>query len=430
MRLSTRRLVAAFSTAVASTVLAGVGLVAWGVPAANATPVVSILSQSTYVDTVAYRHIVGEVQNNGSTNIEAIQLAFQFFDAANNSVGSDNATSTVDRLAPGEKSPFHEVFLPAAGYDHYTVALSAVDAPDVPNHNFTVLNQLETPTGSGFLQITGDIRNDNTTDADFVNAVFTFYNGNTVVNEDSSFVNDDTITPGGTSAFFEEISQTPAFTRYTITAESNSPAAPSASPSPTPSPSTSPSASPTATPGASPTASSTEIAPTVALGSAVISAGQRVTVTYTGTPGSTLSILSKTQPATAYTRISSVTLDASGHGTTSHAPTKNTRIMARTASGLASGQPLIQVRSVASINARRVGVGAYTFSGRVYPARNGRLVSLYRNGTLVAQGHTDATGVYSITKKLARGTFSFLVRTGNDTYNLGTSSPARTVAIS
>jgi hypothetical protein len=168
----------------------------------------------------------------------------------------------------------------------------------------------------------------------------------------------------------------------------------------------------------------------VALGSAVISAGQRVTVTYTGTPGSTLSILSKTQPATSYSRISSVTLDASGHGTSSHAPTKNTRIMAQTSSGLASGQPLIQVRSVASINARRVSTRTYTFTGRVYPARSGRLVSLYRNGTLVAQGHTDATGIYTITKTLARGSFSFLVRTANDTYNLGTSSPARTVAIS
>jgi hypothetical protein len=155
-----------------------------------------------------------------------------------------------------------------------------------------------------------------------------------------------------------------------------------------------------------------------------------VTVTYTGTPGSTLTVLSKTQPATSYSPITTVVLDAAGLGTTSHAPTKNTRIMAQTASGLASGQPLIQVRSVASINAKRVGVGAYTFTGRVYPARTGRLVSLYRNGVLVAQGHTDASGIYTITKKLARGTFSFLVRTGDDTYNLGTTSPARSVAIS
>ena len=51
--------------------------------------------------------------------------------------------------------------------------------------------------------------------------------------------------------------------------------------------------------------------------------------------------------------IGSVTLDGSGFGSSSHAPTKNTRIEARTDGGLYSGQPLIQVRSVASVNVTR-----------------------------------------------------------------------------
>jgi hypothetical protein len=311
-----------------------------------------------------------------------------------------------------------------------------MDAPDVPNHNFTPDATIGPADATGFRPITGTVRNDNTTNADFVNVVFTFYNGSVVVNEDDAFVNDDTIPPGGSSVVESQVSAAPAFTSFTIRAESNSPAAPNPSASPSPSPSVSASASPSPSPGASssptpsPSASSTEVPPTIALASSVISAGQHVTVTYTGTPGSTLTVLSKTQPATSYSPITTVVLDAAGHGMTSHAPTKNTRIMAQTASGLASGQPLIQVRSVASINAKRIGVGAYTFAGRVYPARSGRLVSLYRNGVLVAQGHTDASGIYSIRKKLALGTFSFLVRTSDDTYNLGTTSPARSVAVS
>lgn len=165
------------------------------------------------------------------------------------------------------------------------------------------------------------------------------------------------------------------------------------------------------------------------LGSSIISAGQRVTVTYRGAPSTTLQIMSKTQPATAYSVIGAVALDANGIGSTSHAPSKNTRIMAKTAGGLASLQPLIQVRSVASINARRVGPRTYTFSGRVYPARTGRLVSLYRNRTLVAQARTNSSGVYALTKSLAAGQFTFQMRTANDTYNLGTTSPARSYLI-
>lgn len=35
---------------------------------------------------------------------------------------------------------------------------------------------------------------------------------------------------------------------------------------------------------------------------------------------------------------------------------------------------------------RRVGTRTYSFTGRVYPALNQRLVSLYRNGVLFGQG--------------------------------------------
>jgi hypothetical protein len=131
----------------------------------------------------------------------------------------------------------------------------------------------------------------------------------------------------------------------------------------------------------------------------------------------------------SYTRITSVTLDGNGYGTTTHAPTKNTRIEAITAGGLTSGQPLIQVKSVASFNAQRLSAGNYRFTGRVYPALSQRLVSLYRNGTLLAQGRCDSTGVYAIQKTLGRGSYNFFVRTSNDTYNLGTSSPSKILSI-
>jgi hypothetical protein len=402
------------------------GLVAVLAPAASAAQAITLLSQTTFVDSAGTDDIVGELRNDGTTNIENITLNFQFLSSTGTVLGSDSTTALADRLAPGEKSPFRLTFTKPAGYHHYTVTASATDVAAPPNHNFTTTITSEPVDGFGIKHLTGPVRNNNTTDADFVEVVFTFFDAaGHVVNAGSEFVNDDTITPGGTSTIDFMVDPDPAYSTYTMFAQSNSDAAPGASPSPTPSSTASPSASPTATPSPS-----TEITPTVTLGQSIISAGQRVVVSYHGSPNTTLQILSKTQPATVYSVITAVALDAAGNGSTSHAPTKNTRIMARTAGGLSSLQPLIQVRSVASINAKRVGVRTYTFTGRVYPALNGRLVSLYRNGALVAQGRTDATGVYSMTKLLAKGTFSFQVRTANDTYNLGTTSPARTFTIS
>jgi hypothetical protein len=205
-------------------------------------------------------------------------------------------------------------------------------------------------------------------------------------------------------------------------------ASPSASSSPSPmrSPTDTPTASVSPSPSGSPT---TDQAPVVTLSHTVISAGQRTTVQYQGQPGTTLTILSKTQPATDYSVIGSVTLDGSGFGTSSHAPTKNTRIEARTDGGQYSGQPLIQVRSVASFNANRVGSRAYVFTGRVYPARNQRLVNVYRNGALVAQARCDASGIYRVTRTLAAGTYSFQARTASDTYNLGATSRSLQVSV-
>lgn len=166
-----------------------------------------------------------------------------------------------------------------------------------------------------------------------------------------------------------------------------------------------------------------DAAPTLALNPSTISAGQATVVTYSGTPGSTVYILSRTQPSTVFTKIGSVTLDAQGTGTSTHRPMKNTRITARTAAGkLSDFAPIIAVKSVASFNANRVGTRTYNFTGRVYPALSNRLVNLYRNGVLVGQGRCDSTGIYSITKTLAAGTFTFQLRTPNDQDNLGTNS--------
>ena len=164
-------------------------------------------------------------------------------------------------------------------------------------------------------------------------------------------------------------------------------------------------------------------APVLSLSPAVISAGEATTVTYTGKPGTTIDILSRTQPATEFSKIGSVTLDGNGFGTSTHRPQKNTRVTARSANCAQSDNaPLIEVRSVASFNASRVGVRTYTFTGRVYPALNNRLVNLYRNGVLAAQGRSDASGIYRITKTLTGGTYTFQVRTPNDQSNLGTKS--------
>ncbi|MCW2606966.1 MAG: N-acetylmuramoyl-L-alanine amidase [Frankiales bacterium] len=226
------------------------------------------------------------------------------------------------------------------------------------------------------------------------------------------------------------IADPPASNPSSAPSESAQPTA-AASPSAMPLPSApAHAASPSVIPSRAPEPGPSSTPVTVELGGPAISAGELVTVTYRGTPGATLDVLARTQPATAFSRIGSVTLDGSGSATSSHRPQKNTRITARSSDGVLSGnQPLVQVRSVASMTASRVGSRTYAFTGRVYPALDNRLVNIYRNSVLVAQARSDASGIYRVTRTLGAGTSTFLARSPNDTYNLGATSPARQVLI-
>lgn len=181
-----------------------------------------------------------------------------------------------------------------------------------------------------------------------------------------------------------------------------------------------PLAPPISAPSSAPISSG--LVPTLAIISAAIEAGEHTDVLFLGEPGQTLRIWSKTQPALIYSLIRTIVLDDSGINTSSFAPTRNTRLLAKTDTGLTSAAPLIQVGSRISLNVKRIGTRNYNFSGRVYPARTGRLVSVYRDLVLCAQARTNALGVYSVNKAMASGFSLFNARTGSDTYNGGSDS--------
>ena len=112
-----------------ATLLAGM-LVLAGLPAsqsARASIQVNLLSSSSWVDTIGYVHIVGEVQNAGSQYVHFVEININEYGTSGNLLGTDFTFTTVDILAPastypylGEKSPFVDTFMPPAGYDHYS----------------------------------------------------------------------------------------------------------------------------------------------------------------------------------------------------------------------------------------------------------------------------------------------------------------------
>ena len=197
-----------------ATLLAGM-LVLAGLPAsqsARASIQVNLLSSSSWVDTIGYVHIVGEVQNAGSQYVHFVEININEYGTSGNLLGTDFTFTTVDILAPastypylGEKSPFVDTFMPPAGYDHYSIANISANAGPAGNHYFptTVTNTFV--DGVGYEHIVGQVINDNSSSDDFVEPVFTFYdpNGKTV-DADFTFINTGSyasLGPGQTASY-------------------------------------------------------------------------------------------------------------------------------------------------------------------------------------------------------------------------------------
>jgi hypothetical protein len=68
---------------------------------------ISVLSQTAYMDSVGYFHIVGEVANISNETVRSIQITASIYDPSHVIIGTGSTYTDVDTLGPGEKSAFY-----------------------------------------------------------------------------------------------------------------------------------------------------------------------------------------------------------------------------------------------------------------------------------------------------------------------------------
>ena len=205
-------------------------------PASASTLGVAVVSSSQWgPDSSGYEHIVGEVQNTGTATETLIEINLDFYNSSGVVIGSDYTFTTVDPLAPGEKSPFEDIFTPPSGYASYSITSVTPSASSTAaNRNFGTAITSTYTDSLGYRNIAGTITNWNTTTADSVEAVFTFYNSSGVaVAQNYAFVSSTSADIGAqqNSTFDESLSpDEPAYTSYAIIVQSIS--APTPPPAP------------------------------------------------------------------------------------------------------------------------------------------------------------------------------------------------------
>lgn len=171
----------------------------------RAKDVVQILTHTKFVDGLGYIDVVGEVQNAGSQNLQLVTLAATFFDAANNVIDNSTAVTLMDVLTPQQKSPFKVISTKAGlNVDHYRIEVSdATFSNREPNRSLKIRGVSSGVNAvNGFYDVKGEVLNNGTSIARFVEVVVTFYDSSgSVVALGSTFTDPSDLDPSMAAPF-------------------------------------------------------------------------------------------------------------------------------------------------------------------------------------------------------------------------------------
>jgi parallel beta-helix repeat protein len=97
-------------------------------PRASNNNMVSISSYSAFIDKMGNLHIVGEVQNNSTTDIRSVEVMGTFYSINNRVIRTESVYTQPEDLVPGYVSPFELILLsinvPVKEIDHYRLQLT------------------------------------------------------------------------------------------------------------------------------------------------------------------------------------------------------------------------------------------------------------------------------------------------------------------
>ena len=98
------------------------------IPFLNKSHTVTILSHNSYVDSVGYFHVVGEVENNTPNTAQFVQITGTFYDINDAVIGTQITYTNPSDISSGATAPFDLILMsasvPASLIDHYKLSAS------------------------------------------------------------------------------------------------------------------------------------------------------------------------------------------------------------------------------------------------------------------------------------------------------------------
>mgnify|MGYP002153790908 FL=1 len=173
---------------------------------------VKVLSHSSYMAYEKYKelrtgkiyegvmvHVVGEIQNTGTTNLEEVKIVPTFYDEHGSVVDAEPVYTSIEPLGiltPNQKSPFELILLDAdasakvVDYDlsvEFSLTIKIPYSLEIVNHSSIILS---------YYRVFGEVVNRNPTNVASTRVLATFYDGNgNVIGADSAWISIDALLP-------------------------------------------------------------------------------------------------------------------------------------------------------------------------------------------------------------------------------------------
>lgn len=187
---------------------------------------VDILSHSSYIDSLGWLNVVGEVQNTGDQSVEHVKITATFYDSSDVVVDTSFTFADLSTILPGRKSPFNIMLLDesqVSKVDDYVLSVSFSSTVSV-QQSLQILSHSSYVDGLGWFNIVGEVENLATGGATHVQVIATCYDSSgTVIDTSFTFTNPSDIESGKKAPFDILILSGPIndIARYELTAESS-----------------------------------------------------------------------------------------------------------------------------------------------------------------------------------------------------------------
>ena len=142
-----------------------------------------LVSDNSYIDELNTIHIVGQIRNDSNLDVGHMTVIASFFDDAGNFLDEAQSPALLDRLTPGQRSPFIlSVPFPADMADYSIKAVGRPVAPELSSQ-LSVVQSKAYEDNVGFYHVEGLIENLGTVPVNQASVVVTLYSrGGEVLN--------------------------------------------------------------------------------------------------------------------------------------------------------------------------------------------------------------------------------------------------------